>query len=370
MPIIPCWCTLNPQCKDAPVHLRADNAIVEATAFLGWLPSTPLAGVARVSLAQFQMLRAFISRCGIPRGGQDEAAAADISVLAMRLSATTWARILTELEASGLATALNAAVAGGQRATPYLLQQCLDQLIPLNPGELLLHAADFAAAGEEFDAAAVAGHGRGRGRGAAGAPGVQGPAKLRFLGLVTALDLEEEGATAPLFLLARVSGMLGACLTRASRLDERSTVAVLGEMLRTQLLARGGGAEYGALADAVASYLRSITIPDLFCAGAAGIDDLRIEAKEMMAYHRSLSGRRKLNVRGCTIAVTATLRGAPPHLSRLVLPSCSACTALALHLPLWGLPPRLNTLSHPLPPEAGGPAIVPRRCGSSCAARA
>ena len=71
-----------------------------------------------------------------------------------------------------------------------LLQQCLEQLLILNPSQLLLHAADFAAAGEEFDVAAVAGHGRGRGRGAAGAPGVQGPAKLRFLGLVTALDLE------------------------------------------------------------------------------------------------------------------------------------------------------------------------------------
>ena len=294
MPVIPCWCTLNPQCKDAPVLLSADNVIVEATAFLGWLPSPPLAGAARVSLAQFQMLRAFISRCSIPKGGPDEAAAADVSVLAMRLSAPTWARILTELEASGLVTALNAAVAGGQRATPYLLQQCLEHLTILNPGELFLHAADFAAAGEDFDVAAVAGHGRGRGRGAVGAPGVQGPAKLRFLGLVTALDLEEEGSPAPLFLLARVSGMLGACLTRTSRLDERSTVAVLGDMLRTQLLARGGGGEDGALADAVAGYLRSITIPDIFCAGAAGVDDLRIEAKEMMAYHRSVSGRREV----------------------------------------------------------------------------
>ena len=88
--------------------------------------------------------------------------------------------------------------------------------------------------------------------------------------------------------------MLGACLTRTSRLDERSTVAVLGDMLRTQLLARGGGGEDGALADAVAGYLRSITIPDIFCAGAAGVDDLRIEAKEMMAYHRSVSGRREV----------------------------------------------------------------------------
>ena len=35
--------------------------------------------------------------------------------------------------------------------------------------------------------------------------------------------------------------MLGPCLTQESRRDERSTVAIVGEMMRTQLLARGGG---------------------------------------------------------------------------------------------------------------------------------
>ena len=84
------------------------------------------------------------------------------------------------------------------------------------------------------------------------------------------------------------------CLTQASRLDERSTVAIVGEMLRTQLLARGGGCEDGALADAVPDYVRSISLPGLFAAGAAGVEDLRAEAKDMMAYHRSVLGRREV----------------------------------------------------------------------------
>ena len=107
--------------------------------------------------------------------------------------------------------------------------------------QLLLHAADFSAAGEAFETAAVLGHGRGRGRGAVGIPAFSGPINLRFLGLLTPLDFEEQGAEAPLILLSRICGMLGPCLTQASRQDERSTVAIIGEMLRTQLLARGGG---------------------------------------------------------------------------------------------------------------------------------
>jgi hypothetical protein len=144
---------------------------------------------------------------------------------------------------------------------------------------------------------------------------------------------------APLFLLSRIAGMLGACLTRASRLDERSTVAVLGEMLQTQLLARGGGGEDGALADAVASYLRSITIPDLFCAGAAGIEDLRIEAKEMMAYHRSVSGRREVERARLHHSRDGYLEGCVPTTSRPVSSRpCRACTALARQAPSGGCP--------------------------------
>ena len=187
-----------------------------------------------------------------------------------------------------------AAACVDHRPTPSTLELCLARLKVLNPGELLLHAADFSAAGEAFETAAVGGHGRGRGSGAVGFPAVFGPPNLRFLGLLTVLDFEEQGTEAPLRLLARICGMLGPCLTQESRRDERSTVAIVGEMLRTQLLARGGGGEDGSLADAVPDYVRAIGLPGLFSAGAAGVDDLRTEAKDMMAYHRSILGRREV----------------------------------------------------------------------------
>ena len=230
MPPTPCWCTLNPQSKDAPVFLPADNPLVEATACLGWQPAQSHGGVPCVSLGQFQMIRAFISRCSIPRGGGDEDAAADVNLLAVRFPAATWQRILTELEASGLVADFAAACVD-HRPTPSTLELCLARLKVLNPGELLLHAADFSAAGEAFETAAVGGHGRGRGSGAVGFPAVNGPPNLRFLGLLTVLDFEEQGTEAPLRLLARICGMLGPCLTQESRRDERSAVAIVGEML-------------------------------------------------------------------------------------------------------------------------------------------
>ena len=56
------------------VLLRADDPLVDATTCLAWQPATALAGVARVALAQAQMIRAFLSRCSIPRGGAGGAA--------------------------------------------------------------------------------------------------------------------------------------------------------------------------------------------------------------------------------------------------------------------------------------------------------
>ena len=80
----------------------------------------------------------------------DEDAAADVNILAVRFEAATWSRILTELEASGL-VAKFAAACVDHRPPPSALEQCLARLKVLNPDQLLLHAGDFAAAGEDFE---------------------------------------------------------------------------------------------------------------------------------------------------------------------------------------------------------------------------
>ena len=115
---------------------------------------------------------------------------------------------------------------------------------------------------------------------------------MRYLSLVSVLDLEDAGATQPLHLLSRVVGMLGPCLTRTSREDERGTTAIICNMLRTQLVAAGLGTEDGALADAVPEFSRNLGLPALFASAKAGLDDLRLEAKDMITYHKSDEGRR------------------------------------------------------------------------------
>ena len=80
------------------MFVPVDNPLVEATDFLGWQPAQTHGVVACVSLGHFQMLRAFISRCSIPRGGRDEDSAADMDLLAVRFPAAEGLGALKSLE--------------------------------------------------------------------------------------------------------------------------------------------------------------------------------------------------------------------------------------------------------------------------------
>lgn len=171
------------------------------------------------------------------------------------------------------------------------LEGCIKDLGVINVAELQLHATDFGAAGESFDTPAVSARGRGAGR-VAGVAAIPGPASMRYLSLVSVLDLEDAGAAQPLHLLTQVVGMLGPCLTRVARADERGTTAIVCNMLRTQLVSAGLGTEDGALVDAVPEFARNLGLPALFALAKAGLDDLRLEAKGMITYHKSDDGRR------------------------------------------------------------------------------
>ena len=123
----------------------------------------------------------------------------------------------------------------------------------INEAELHLHAAHFGVAGESFGTPAVP---------ARGVDAVQGVASGRRCGHrwagVNALFCAGLGAgvggrwgrpTSPICfnLLARVVGMLGPCLTRDARANERGTPAIVCNMLRMQLIAAGLGIPLNSL---------------------------------------------------------------------------------------------------------------------------
>ena len=287
------WIQLNPQTADCQIMLEDDDRMVVATPFLGWQPAAPtVAGQARVSLAHFEMIKWFVPRNSIPRGGAVETAAMGISPIVARFPIAFWVRTLDELTASGLEDALESEAA----TTTAEFVRVLEGLTIANPVNLQFTAGDFAACGEAFDTPAVAG-GRGRGRGRALGAGAQaiaavpGPADIRFLNVSTLLDLEEPGTTCPLGPLCNLIGLLGACLTRASRADERSTVRVVGGLLKSNLVASYGEGD-GLLAISLPDHLKSLQLPSIFSAPTSSIATLLSDARDSILYHRNEKGRR------------------------------------------------------------------------------
>ena len=287
------WIQLNPQTPNGHILLADNDRLVETTPFLGWQPAAAnAAGQARVSLNHFEMIKWFVPRNCIPRGGAVETAAMGISPLVARFPIAFWLRTLNELTASGLEDALESDAA----TTIEEFVKVFRSLTISNPVNLQFAANDFAACGENFDApagAAAGARGRGQGRGAVApaAAAVPGPADIRFLNICTLLDLEEPGATCPLGPLCDLVGMLGACLTRASRADERATVRVVGGLLKSNLIA-GYGEGDGLLAVSLPDYLKSLQLPPLFAAPTSSISMLRAEARDTVLYHRNDRGRR------------------------------------------------------------------------------
>ena len=93
----------GPDTPENPIFLLATEPLVTATPFLDWRPAPAGAGgAARVSLATFHALRAFIARASISRVPANVAAASTVHSLTMRLTDACWSRILTELMAANI----------------------------------------------------------------------------------------------------------------------------------------------------------------------------------------------------------------------------------------------------------------------------
>ena len=116
---------------DEPVELPAAHALVTRTAFLGWQPAAAgVGGVARVALANWQMLVAFGARLSASQAPADLAATRGISPLGLALVGACWTRVLNEYLASGLL-----ACTFSCRSE---LTECIIKLTVVNPAALVI----------------------------------------------------------------------------------------------------------------------------------------------------------------------------------------------------------------------------------------
>ena len=90
-----------------PGEIPAGHPLVLATPALGWTPGPAAPGAAaQVILAQHQLLAGFGARLRAGPNPADAAAARNTNPLTLALNGPCWVRILDELIASGLLTAL------------------------------------------------------------------------------------------------------------------------------------------------------------------------------------------------------------------------------------------------------------------------
>ena len=205
------------------VILPALHPIVVKTAFLTYDAAPAVAGVARVSLANSQMLRAFGRRCQLSQAPA-LAPLTPPGILQLAIGTQGWTKVLQELVASGLLNLTFANLDG--------LDKAIDSLTITTPANLVLTRADLDLGEDTTAIAAVAGVAA---RPAAGRRGSVGyaPARpavaavagrppldvtLEFLSTnyVTVPNLEIAGV-APWANIAYLCGTLGPCLTQTAR---------------------------------------------------------------------------------------------------------------------------------------------------------
>jgi hypothetical protein len=198
------------------------------------------------------------------------AALAQRSLLTLHLAAAWWSMYLSELVFSGLLV--------GTMRTRKELHKRLKALQPVNPAHTLVSSRDWSAA-KDFDA-----------------PGVAGPAELKFLDLAKLLLLEDcaDGAE-PWAAIARGSGMLGAAATRAVRLQLISPVRTTAVLLRAAISHYTGleaaAANDPALASSLGEFLRNSVLPaGLEAHGVSGPELVR-EAADSSRFRRTRDDR-------------------------------------------------------------------------------
>ena len=282
------WLETGGTTPETLILVNDDCAFVKATPFFNWQPAASTGSISRVSAMTFQLVRHLLGRCGIARGGPEEIAAALFNALTIRYPATFWTRILKELTASGLATEIVATKCKSLAA----FDKILEELTIATPAALLLTVADMAAAGDPFDTPAV-----GAGRGTAAVPSVDGPPHLRIIAETSVLDLLQSGEKSPFSLICRLAGMLGPCLTAASRLAPRNTATLVARLMKVNLAKMYGDGDDDLLVEMLPDYLKTLTMPAMFRELAPSVKDMEREALDTISYQSSTEGRKRMEAK-------------------------------------------------------------------------
>ena len=129
-----------------------------------------------------------------------------------------------------------------------------------------------------------------------GIPSIPGPPELQFLDFVKITELYRHGDEAPFLLVCRLVGMLGACLTQASRIEPRATVQLIAPLLRGHIEGRYGGTALSeaAVADSLPESLRALTLPSLYAPSSLALTETRLATRDTILYHTTDLGRRQV----------------------------------------------------------------------------
>ena len=228
-----------------------------------------------MQLMTFQAAIAFFPRCSISRRAVDQAAARAVNVLTMRLTDSAWSRILTEL--------LNAQVFTHPANSLDELHAFMRDAILLAPARLEIVADDWHHA-EAFamptgtDVAAVMAR--------------QKLEPIRFLSLVSALDVEEPMALLPLSLFSTIVAFVGPCLTQAARRTGGSSVQLAASILRVHLA--GTACTDAQLAARVAPFVKQKMLPPQIRNLGASEGERREDLEDGIEYHGSSQGRQSI----------------------------------------------------------------------------
>lgn len=251
-----------PAAPDSPIHLSANDALVAALPWMPWGVAPAIGGVPQVTLCLHEAVAAFLIRCTLSKAPAAVASYNPVNVMTFKLTAATWAPILTAIRDGGLAALT---VSCREELHEYI--RGLPAQVP-NPFELDQHSWAL------FPALMGGGN-------AAQRPLIK---NIRYLSLAKISQLEIThgalAAYAPFTVICMLVGAIGPVGTNVARLLEASSIQSIAETIRDHST---GGKLDGALAHNLrATMLGAIMAKELRAHGVT-VEELSEELTDTFA---------------------------------------------------------------------------------------